>query len=211
MEKIALQNREKSLIIIRQGDINLEILSEVIISLWNNLMNIDLIFLSEENTVFLDTFNSEIIYNIKTLEEIQIKEYRNIFLQYMKLEEVLKFLKLDLNNQVVKLIFNGVYENKPIYTDILEFQGICKNPYLEEKLFDIKRELLKMNIDIDFIDNFKENSRKDSSFKYIDKNVIGITDIYKKGYKNLAIKENTVITDLAKDYIKEEDIKVRRI
>lgn len=208
---------EKVLFIIRKNDrSNYEIITETIKVLEERGYFIHIVFEDDDDFNLYKPLKGNIkkIDYPNTIDEIEelfdAVDYEFALINYIKLVEGNKLNNLDIDKGFESILFQLAYRGLKIYTRIYEFVGECRNNTLRSKIYKYLEGLNILNINT-FGTNLQiEDYSSKDTLNIFDKKILALKDVYKSELEEIVINKDTIITGSAYDYIKENNIMVRR-
>ncbi|NBI06144.1 hypothetical protein D3Z33_04625 [Senegalia massiliensis] len=187
-----------------------------------------LVINKEENDFRIKDDNFRIDYLYEIDEDLEIDSYKYIIVSDFTKDQLIDISMGKSTDNVSSIVTEGILKGKSIsiLTDGVEYHKYKntsnKNFYnmlksYEEKLISFGISFVdKENITEIFYDKKEEESKislDKQDFYTINNKIITeaiLEDIYRKGYKNILINKNTIVTPLAKDYIRINNITISK-
>lgn len=223
INRIKSLNRKKVMVLIREDyNRSLDIIKSTIQVIEQMDIEVHLSFQCDrEKIVSEDDYweKFKILEFPKTESDMEVLlsnyKYESILISYIKLQEIIQINTLNISSEFASILFNPIYKNIEIYTDIYEFRGKCINRGLIGPVGAIISKLKEININMfpsmEKNNIYVKNENENENLKKlnIDKKIISMKDLY--GHNGeIIVSSDAIITAMAEDYIRDENILVRR-
>lgn len=164
----------------------------------------------EKSTVKL-IGNDELLKNEIEKSFTLCKNSKKIVITNLKIPELISLDIGTYTDEVSKEILNHILEGDKIFIikEGIEWRKFKNIPEKLYKKYEASEKSL-MEYGIKFINKIEilENLEENSEINYFSQKVLNLRNIKKISGKKIIISEKTIITQLAMDYIRENDIKV---
>lgn len=164
----------------------------------------------EKSTVKL-IGNDELLKNEIEKSFTLCKNSKKIVITNLKIPELISLDIGTYTDEVSKEILNHILEGDKIFIikEGIEWRKFKNIPEKLYKKYEASEKSL-MEYGVKFINKIEilENLEENSEINYFSQKVLNLRNIKKISGKKIIISEKTIITQLAMDYIRENDIKV---
>lgn len=164
----------------------------------------------EKSTVKL-IGNDELLKNEIEKSFTLCKNSKKIVITDLKIPELISLDIGTYTDEVSKEILNHILEGDKIFIikEGIEWRKFKNIPEKLYKKYEASEKSL-MEYGVKFINKIEilENLEENSEINYFSQKVLNLRNIKKISGKKIIISEKTIITQLAMDYIRENDIKV---
>nr|WP_307775487.1 hypothetical protein [uncultured Cetobacterium sp.] len=164
----------------------------------------------EKSTVKL-IGNDELLKNEIEKKFDLCKNSKKIVITDLKIPELISLDIGTYTDEVSKEILNHILEGDKIFIikEGIEWRKFKNIPEKLYKKYEASEKSL-MEYGVKFINKIEilENLEENSEINYFSQKVLNLRNIKKISGKKIIISEKTIITQLAMDYIRENDIKV---
>lgn len=164
----------------------------------------------EKSTVKL-IGNDELLKNEIEKKFDLCKKSKKIVITDLKIPELISLDIGTYTDEVSKEILNHILEGDKIFIikEGIEWRKFKNIPEKLYKKYEASEKSL-MEYGVKFINKIEilENLEENSEINYFSQKVLNLRNIKKISGKKIIISEKTIITQLAMDYIRENDIKV---
>ncbi len=164
----------------------------------------------EKSTVKL-IGNDELLKNEIEKKFVLCKNSKKIVITDLKIPELISLDIGTYTDEVSKEILNHILEGDKIFIikEGIEWRKFKNIPEKLYKKYEASEKSL-MEYGVKFINKIEilENLEENSEINYFSQKVLNLRNIKKISGKKIIISEKTIITQLAMDYIRENDIKV---
>lgn len=222
IKRIEDLNRKKVLVLIRKDCMrNIEVIESMIEVLKNMDIEVHMAYecIKDEN-LYTEIYCKQLeqVEFPRTESDMEVllskNNYESILINYINLREVRQIDNMNIKNDFSGVLFNAIYRGIEICTDIYEFRGKCQNEGLIRRVDEVISLLADLNVRMFSSINdsrvYEENiKRKNTGVLDIDKKIITMRDLYNHN-NEIIIGSDAIITAMAEDYIRDENILVRR-